>query len=247
MMNIPTIRHTLADKLIRGEFQSPRGQRTLEVTFTAFDADLASIFGEVDWSYVQREIDWYVSQSRNVNDIPGGAPKIWQQCATKDGWINSNYGWMIYSDQNGLQYENARDELRRDPSSRRAVMIYTRPEMHYDWCDEGMTDFCCTNTVQYVIRAEATNPGMPLLHALVSMRSNDAVYGYKNDRAWQLKVLHDLAAELGVEPGRIVWCAGSLHVYERHFYLVDHFARTGEITVTKERYRETYPESEWSA
>ena len=52
------------------------------------------------------------------------------------------------------------------------------------------------------------------------MRSNDVVFGYKNDYAWQKHVLDMLAADLFVEPGEIYWNAGSLHVYSRHFHLI---------------------------
>jgi thymidylate synthase len=72
----------------------------------------------------------------------------------------------------------------------------------------------CTNAVQYLIRDGA-------LHACVQMRSNDAIYGYKNDRAWQQHVLEKLAADLNVPAGNLFWNVGSLHVYARHYHLVD--------------------------
>ena len=53
------------------------------------------------------------------------------------------------------------------------------------------------------------------------MRSNDAVYGYKNDRYWQMYVLSQLAKDLNVEVGDIHWQAASLHIYPRHFKLLD--------------------------
>lgn len=236
--DVADVREEFSWLLENYKFVSPRGAKTIEIVGVRFTADEDSIFGTVDWDYVERELVWYESQSLNVGDIPGGAPKIWQDCASKTGWINSNYGWMIYSESNYSQYERVVEELKRDPHSRRAIMIYTRPSMHDDWNEDGMTDFCCTNTVQYLIRDGKVS-------AVVNMRSNDAVFGYKNDRAWQEKVLTDLARDLHAEKGDIVWCVGSLHVYERHFYLVDHWAKTGE-SITKGEYRILYPESEWA-
>jgi thymidylate synthase len=58
------------------------------------------------------------------------------------------------------------------------------------------------------------------LNAVVQMRSNDVVFGYRNDYAWQKHVLQKLAKDLGVVEGDIYWNAGSLHVYERHFNMV---------------------------
>jgi thymidylate synthase len=52
------------------------------------------------------------------------------------------------------------------------------------------------------------------------MRSNDVVFGYKNDYAWQQFVLHELAKDLFLEPGKMIWQVQNLHVYERHFDLI---------------------------
>jgi len=76
-----------------------------------------------------------------------------------------------------------------------------------------MSDFMCTNAVQYLIRDDKLN-------AIVQMRSNDVVYGYRNDYAWQEHVLKNMAQSLKVDCGNIYWNVGSLHVYERHFNLV---------------------------
>ena len=189
------------------------GVSMLEIRGASFVADEAAIFGTVNEEYVQRELDWYKSMSLNVNDIPGGPPAIWKQVSDPDGFINSNYGWCIWSDDNWCQYQNVRDELRKNPESRRATMIYTRPSMwkHYNF--NGRSDFMCTNAVQYMSRYGK-------LEAVVQMRSNDVVFGYKNDYAWQKYVLDLLATELNLMPGTIHWNVGSLHVYERHFNLV---------------------------
>jgi thymidylate synthase len=190
------------------------GNTTIEIVNASFIADEDAIFGEVNHDYVEREEQWYNSMSCNVNDFPGGAPAIWKAVADKDGFINSNYGWCIYSDENGSQYANVLGELTRNPESRRATMIYTRPNMWQDYNKNGRSDFMCTNDVQYMIRNGA-------LQAVVQMRSNDAVFGYKNDRAWQLHVLTKLANDLQVPVGHLYWNVGSLHVYSRHYHLVD--------------------------
>ena len=189
------------------------GCKMLELRSASFIADEPAIFGKPNEDYIKREIDWYMSCSRNVNDIPGETPAIWKQVATKDGLINSNYGWCIFSFENGNQFHRVENELRANPDSRRAVMIYTRPNMWEDYNKDGMSDFMCTNAVQYMIRHG-------ILEAHVQMRSNDVVFGYKNDFAWQLHVLEMLADKLQVEAGNIFWNVGSLHVYERHFHLV---------------------------
>lgn len=189
------------------------GCKMLELRSASFIADEPAIFGTPNHDYIKREIEWYMSCSRNVYDIPGEPPAIWKQVASKDGIINSNYGWCIFSFENGNQFHRVENELRANPESRRAVMIYTRPSMWEDYNKDGMSDFMCTNAVQYFVR-------MGMLEAHVQMRSNDVVFGYKNDYAWQKHVLDLLADKLQVQAGDIHWNVGSLHVYERHFHLV---------------------------
>lgn len=187
--------------------------KMLEVVGATFVADEPAIFGTVNQEYVDREIAWYRSMSRNINDIPGGPPAAWKACASADGMVNSNYGYMIWSDQNYKQYDHVLSELKKSPLSRRAEMIYTRPSIWEDYNRDGMSDFICTDTVQYFVRNDA-------LVSVVKMRSNDLVFGYKNDKAWQDYVHQQLSSDLGIPVGPMIWHAGSLHVYERHFDLV---------------------------
>lgn len=215
------VKHTVGDvrtwfKALKGnqEYVTDKtGCKMIEVVGATFIADEKSIFGAVNQDYVAREIEWYRSMSRNVNDIPGGAPAAWKACSSKAGEINSNYGYLIWSEENFRQYDHVLAELKRAPESRRAEMIYTRPSIWEEYNRDGMSDFICTDSVQYFIRDGE-------LLADVRMRSNDVVFGYKNDKAWQDHVHQQLASDLGVPVGKMIWHAGSLHVYERHWNLV---------------------------
>lgn len=189
------------------------GCKMLEIRSASFLMDEDSIFGTVNWDYVRREIEWYDSMSLNVNDIPGGTPAIWKQVATPAGFINSNYGRCIYHEDYHNQYDHVLEELKKNPDSRRGVMIYNRPSMWVEYNRDGMSDFCCTAHHQYFIRDG-------LLESHVVHRSSDVVFGVKNDAAWARCVQERLATDLGVTPGDLYWNAGSLHVYSRHFHLV---------------------------
>jgi thymidylate synthase len=189
---------------------------TVEILGASFEADEAAIFGTPDEDYIKREYEWYALQSRTVDNFPGGAPTIWRQISGAGGHINSNYGWCIWSGENYYQYNHVLQELKTNPQSRRASMIYTRPTMHRDAFWEGAQDFICTNAVTYYIRNNE-------LHAVVQMRSNDAVYGYKNDRAWQLHVQEQLAADLNIPVGKLFWQVQNLHVYSRHYKLIEEY------------------------
>lgn len=236
-VTIENIRDDLGHALWSKDFVTDKsGVKTIEIIGASFIADEELIFGAVNEEYVARELEWYKSQSLLVKDIPGGTPAIWDAVSSSKGEINSNYGWAIWSDENCSQYNMCIGELGANPDSRRAIMIYTRPSMQFDYNKDGMSDFMCTNTVQYLIRDGEVN-------AVVSMRSNDVVFGFRNDYAWQKHVLDKLVADLNegdpsreYEAGTIIWNVGSLHVYARHFYLVDHYNQTGKTHVAKKDY-----------
>ncbi|AAQ81353.1 dCMP hydroxymethylase [Aeromonas phage 44RR2.8t] len=227
-MNTQNIRDILAQRFAAGEFVTDKtGVKTIEIAPVMFKADEPLIFGKLNNDYIERELAWYLSQSRYVHDIPGKTPVIWEAVSDSEGRINSNYGWAILSDENGSQFANVLMHLASDPNTRRANMIYTRPTMHEDYKANGMSDFMCTNNVQYQIRDGKLN-------AVVHMRSNDAIFGYRNDWAWQDYVLKRLvdklqSREVMVEKGDIYWCVDSIHVYERHFPMIEKYIATGSI------------------
>lgn len=217
-----TLRERFAQLRLSGQVTAG----TLEIVGESFIADEPSIFGKPNNDYIERELQWYLSGSLNVNDIPGGTPAIWKRVATPAGEINSNYGFLLLDEANGSQLENVVRALVDDPQTRRATAVYTRPSIHTDWNRGGMSDFICTNAVQYLIRG-----GQLVL--VVQMRSNDVVFGYRNDYAWhrwtQEQVIKDLAEhDVFVEPGQVIWNAASLHIYERHFWILDHFLESGD-------------------
>lgn len=210
-MNTKDIKEAFITMLANEEFTLDKsGCMMIEILGASFTADTGSIFGKPNREYIERELEWYLSQSLNVQDIPGIVPKIWLNVSDENYNINSNYGYLIYSKENCSQYERVLTELSMNHDSRRGTMIYTRPSMHYDCVKNGMNDFICTNAVSYFIRDGK-------LHATVQMRSNDVIFGYPNDYAWQYEVLTSLAYDLSVDRGNITWQAASLHVYERHF------------------------------
>jgi|TARA_B110000908_G_C10169760_1_gene410222 thymidylate synthase len=215
MLTVANIRKELSFKYLAKDFVIDRtGAKTIEMIGATFIADEDYVIRKPAYKYIERELEWYKSQSLNVNDIPGETPQIWKSIASTEGMINSNYGWCIYSKENGSQYHNVLRELKNNPNSRRATMIYNRPSMHVDMSRDGMNDFMCTYANTFYIR-----DGKLESHYL--MRSNDAVFGYNNDYAWAKHVQNELASDLGVESGKLIWTASNFHVYERHFNFIE--------------------------
>ena len=149
MYNTEDIKQQLIVKYKAGDFRVTKtGVKTVELQSVQFECDKDYIIRKPNYDYASREIEWYESQSLNVNDIQGKTPAIWEQCADVNGEINSNYGWMIWSKENGLQYQNCLWQLINDPVTREATMIYNRPSMHVDATANHKHDFCCTYAVQ---------------------------------------------------------------------------------------------------
>ena len=225
MYNTEDIKKLLIEKYKKGDFRITKsGVKTIELQGIQFVADKDYIIREPNYEYAEREIRWYESQSLNVYDMEGTVPAIWKQVADVNGDINSNYGWMIFSKENGSQYKNCLWSLVNDPSTRQGVMIYNRPEMQQDWNKNHKYDFCCTFAVQYFLNPVGDKYE---LNTFVLMRSNDAVFGYDNDVIWQNYVRDKLAKDLSEQLNKdivinpIVWYASSLHVYERHFKFLE--------------------------
>lgn len=198
------------------------GAKTIELIGASFIADEDAIFGTVNQEYVNQELNWYRNMSTNINDIrEEQPPAAWKYAANDHGEINSNYGYLIWHPKFHHQFDKALNELMDNPDSRRAIMIYNRPSIWEEFNENGKNDFICTNAVCFYIRDDK-------MHCCVQMRSNDVVYGYKNDRAWHEYVLKDMVRDYNIfasmdnpiTMGNIYWQVQNLHVYEKHFHLV---------------------------
>lgn len=105
-------------------------------------------------------------------------------------------------------------ELTRDPDSRRAVVYVGRPDDLRQVQSLAETDMPCTMTWQFFVRDGA-------LEMLVNMRSWDLVWGLSYDVPVFTSIQRALAAVLNVGVGSYVHVAGSAHVYDRHYDIVD--------------------------
>lgn len=238
--NVEDIRMAFVEKFKNNDFVILEdGTKTIEIDNAHFIADEDFIFKEPNYEYIARELKWYYTCDCNINSMDKPIPKIWEKISGKNGEINSNYGWCIFSKTNYYQFEYCLNELIRDSSSRRACMIYNRPSMHIDQHINGAQDFMCTYAVQCLIRDN-------VLIYTVLMRSNDAIWGYRNDYGWALNIANLLfdklnAAGKNLKSFKIIWNAVSLHIYERDFkYIQEYdmkrrkFCSEEELTKVKE-------------
>lgn len=180
-------------------------------------------------AYVKHELDWYKSQDLCILGHEGiETNPIWKKCATDNGHINSNYGWCIFSRDNGSQFEKALDAIKRNNSTRQACMYYTRPAIHSECRDliHARYDMICTCYVSMLLRDG-------LLEYNVHMRSNDAWHGLRNDLAWHQYVQEQAVKELkaaGIKCacGQIRWFTDSLHIYKNKLRIIKEYLNDTE-------------------
>lgn len=193
---------------------SPRGERTRElenfsVTLPPRVRWLNFRARKLNLVYVRREFRWYLRGNPRDLSIAKVA-KLWDGIVSRDGSVNSNYGQYLVQ-EGGLHW--VVQELRRDPDSRRAcVMILSN--QHLSLRTETFKDVPCTYALNFRIREGKLNMS-------VHMRSQDAIFGMGNDLPC-FSFFHELVGKLmGRELGAYHHCVDSLHVYERHWKMLD--------------------------
>ncbi len=202
---------------------SPRGLLTKELINYSYSVDPGAEFlthpgRKFNLAYAKREMLWYLQGQRFDTSICDYA-KAWSDCIAKDGGINSNYGQYLFGPQ--MQLDRCFMELAQDPDSRRAVaMILGQHSLHWAGIDQP-----CTVSIQFLIRPKAGADmdinDRPELVTIVTMRSQDLIFGLGNDVPAFMMVSQIMASALGVDQGALHVNVGSLHVYQRHFQMLE--------------------------
>lgn len=187
--------------------------------------------------YVKNELDWYKSMDLSIIGHPGIEDNpTWQACCTKDDKkeVNSNYGWCVFSQENGSQYDNALNVLTKDKTTRNGIIIYNRPSIYADYKRDGMHDMICTFYSQFFIRND-------ILYMVHNMRSNDVRYGFIcSDIAWSCFVYQNMYEDLkktypNLKIGVISWTSNSMHLYQRHIQdLINYFENKNNFKKSSE-------------
>ncbi len=216
---------TLAEEIYtRPDFDvSPRGQRTKENLGVAIEITdpysryITNSYRKFSLGYAIGEWLWYERGSDSLEEIAYYS-KFWNKVSDNGETVNSAYGHRILGKHPLLpvnQWEYVKNELVRDTYSRRAICIIAAP---IDMLKETK-DFPCTVYLQFFIRDSA-------LHLSANMRSNDLVLGFANDivafTLLQEKMLVELRQTMPeLRMGSYHHYAGSLHIYERNFPLIE--------------------------
>lgn len=101
-----------------------------------------NIFRTLPTSYLEKEHKWYMSKKLSIKGYMDDIT-IWKNIASKDDkqTVNSNYGWCVFSEENGSQFDNCLSKLKKDKFTREAMIIYTRPSIYKDAVENRKSGF----------------------------------------------------------------------------------------------------------
>jgi thymidylate synthase len=223
-----------------GTVVNSRGSKQIEVTFSSLtikdprQLDIEVPARKFNKKYAIAEWLWYLSGIQKVNNISKLA-SIWSDIQDKYGEAESNYGTYIFSvDPSSVlsQWDWVVEELKSDRDSRRATIVINQPYHK----ERNSKDYPCTHYIHFFIRNGNLDMG-------VYMRSNDAIFGFCNDvftfSLFQQLMLNQLnCAGMKLRLGSYHHHAGSFHVYERHFNMMDNILNNYYVQAARHHYPE---------
>ena len=127
-----------------------------------------------------------------------------------DGRLNGAYGnrWRFPVDQITI----AAQRLRKDPLTRQAVISMWNPVLD---AESGMNDYPCNTHIYFRVIDHHLN-------MTVCNRSNDLIWGMLGANVVHMTLLQELIASMaGIPMGKYQVFTNNLHIYERHWPLLD--------------------------
>lgn len=181
----------------------------------------------------------WISSGQNLIDMPGHYVKKVGEFSDDGLYMRAGYG-PRFRFFNGSRYDyrisalhNSKEstidqllfvikQLRKDPFSRRAIISIGDPNkdcFSLNGSVKETKDFPCTRSLQFIQQEDGT------LDLIVSMRSNDLIWGASAVNIFNFSFIQEyIAGILGLEIGKYYHFAANLHVYERHFKLLNDLA-----------------------
>jgi thymidylate synthase len=189
-------------------------RNTKELVFTSFSIDsprerlILSKQRPIDLGYAVANIIWVLTGSDHADMISFYNPN--GRRFSDDGkCLFSAPGARIFASSEGDQFEQAVARLKKDPTTRRAVIqIFSPADLFAD-----SRDCSCLVSLQFILRENS-------LSCLAYMRSQSALMVMPYD-IFLLSMIHEAVSIcVGVEPGAYHHLCGSLHYYDDEEELV---------------------------
>lgn len=186
---------------------------------------------KLNFGFMCAELMWILSGSDSA-DFIGHYNSQWKTYSDDGLTLNGAYGKRIFAWDSGIrkidiietsetgeisettqykqvvinQFNEAYNQLRNDPDTRQATIVFFDPFKDY----RETKDKPCTNLIRFMIRDGKLN-------MTTFMRSNDVWFGYPYD-VFNFTMLQEIMASLlNVEVGIYTHIADSFHIYEMHF------------------------------
>jgi len=181
--------------------------------------------------YLNAELNWYWSGDNSCKTI-GQYAKMWLAITDDGETSNSAYGYILQKKYGFNQIEQIIDLLKKDPTSRRAVLNISDPSINRI----NTKDMQCTVAIQFLVRNGK-------LEETVYMRSNDVYFGLPYDYVYFVSIGLYIASNLNLELGTYTHHATSMHMYLKD---IDNFNRDYQYepinldinSIIKENYHE---------
>jgi len=207
------LRGNLKLLLKEGKVVESRNGKTLELNSFAFQIEKPSekfmfIPGRANNPFATiAETIWVLGGRNDVEYLEFYLPRA--KDFSDDGLVwRGGYGPRIRNWQGKVdQVKEVIRLFKEDRNTRRAVIAIFDPVQ--DFCETK--DEPCNILLTFLIRENK-------LHATITLRSNDAIWGFSGINAFEWSTLMELiASQVNAEVGTLTFMVGSFHLYEPHW------------------------------
>lgn len=155
------------------------------------------------------ELLWFLRGETNVKYLHDHGVTIWDEWADKQGNLGPAYGyqWRSWPTSDGQridQISKVLAQLRRDPYSRRHIVVAYNPS-----CVDEMALPPCHALFQFYVANGR-------LSCQLYQRSADVFLGVPFNIASYALLTHLMAQQCGLNAGELIWTGGDIHLYRNH-------------------------------
>jgi thymidylate synthase len=176
---------------------------------------------DTSYSYLAGEMLWYWEGRNDLNFISNFS-SFWNRISDDGKTANSAYGYILQNKHGFNQIEKIIELLKKDPSSRRAVLNINVPNENVIETKDEM----CTICLIFFIRENK-------LYCTSIMRSQDVVFGLTFDAVYFMQLQKYIAKRLNVELGDYTHFTTSIHFYDRDYDLIRRIA-SSDLQITSD-------------
>jgi thymidylate synthase len=157
---------------------------------------------------IVHELLWFLKGTEDVSYLRENKVRIWEEWTKPDGTVGPLYG-VQWRNWNGIdQIQNAINEIKDNPSSRRIIVsawnVSDLPDMVLNPCHAFFQFYCHGNNYEN-------------LSLQLYQRSADIFLGVPFNIASYSLLLSMVAYLTGKRATRFVWTGGDVHLYSNHF------------------------------